>query len=718
MKKYIFLIVLCGFCTHAFCQSSEAFKLDSIRLNNLKKNLSTLKDSARVDLLNSIAIKSIFNAAGSPRVRIDTCLYYASIAYKEAVKLNYKSGRALALLLLNGIEAAMNQPGKDEAAKEKNIRAAIRLGEESNDNIVLGYGYYYLPVKNDFDKHVDYSKKAIDYFLKAGDTLHAAEISNWLVGDYEARGEYEEAFDYCKKALDLSKKSGTDFSMNWQQFLVQFSLESMSGLYSAAGDYETAMKYIKENERYGKSNKTDWNNFDAAIADLYCTMSKYDTALVYANRLSIYVPPARFPRGSSIFGQIYLNGTKEYDKAIAEFRRCIDTVRKYFPDSVYSTARYLIYTGQAYDGKKDYIKALQFAKQGLGYAEEKSQRPIMMQGYQALSTIYHNLGNNDSAYVYLQKYVLVKDSIQNKQSLLRMYNSRKEAEDNLKSAELGFLQKDNEIKQQQLRQEGLIKNFLLLFLIVLLLAGFFIFRSLNLKRKNEKLKSGKQHAELQEKATRLEMQALRAQMNPHFIFNCLSSINCFILENNTEKASDYLTRFSRLIRMVLTNSEKPLITLEEELKMLGLYLDMERLRFENSFDYNITYTNDVDAASVLVPPLLLQPFCENAIWHGLRHKDDQGHLNIAILKEKEFLTCIITDDGVGRTKAAELNTLSAKKEKSMGLKITTERLSLFNHEKALNSFYEMTDVIDESGAVTGTKVSIKIRHRNLMEAVA
>ena len=213
------------------------------------------------------------------------------------------------------------------------------------------------------------------------------------------------------------------------------------------------------------------------------------------------------------------------------------------------------------------------------------------------------------------------------------------------------------------------------------------------------------------------MQALRAQMNPHFIFNCLSSINCFILENETEKASDYLTRFSRLIRMVLTNSEKSLITLDGELKMLRLYLDMERLRFQNSFEYNITYTNDVDAESVLVPPLLLQPFCENAIWHGLMQKDGEGHLNITIMKQNEFLTCVITDDGIGRAKAAEFIG-TVKKEKSMGLKITTERLSLFNHEKEVHASYEIEDILDENGDAAGTKVSIKIRHTNLMEAVA
>ena len=145
---------------------------------------------------------------------------------------------------------------------------------------------------------------------------------------------------------------------------------------------------------------------------------------------------------------------------------------------------------------------------------------------------------------------------------------------------------------------------------------------------------------------------------------------------------------------------------------------MERLRFENSFDYHISYTNDVEADSVLVPPLLLQPFCENAIWHGLMNKEGQGHLTITIMKENEFLNCVITDDGIGRAKAGELNSGSAKKEKSMGLKITTERLSLFNQDKEVHTFYEMDDVIDENGVVAGTKASVKIRHKNLMEAVA
>src|SRR6185295_18165004 len=153
----------------------------------------------------------------------------------------------------------------------------------------------------------------------------------------------------------------------------------------------------------------------------------------------------------------------------------------------------------------------------------------------------------------------------------------------------------------------------------ILFIAFVLFRNISLKRKNEKhqrelaenelqigkLENEKTKTELLQQATELEMQALRSQMNPHFIFNCLSSINRFILKNESEAASDYLTKFSRLIRMVLLNSKQTFISLQDELEMLRLYLDLERLRFTNLFDYSISFRNHFDIASIFIPPLLL-----------------------------------------------------------------------------------------------------------------
>ncbi len=686
------------------------------------KTVNVLKDSAKVDMLNSIAARTTYILSHETRLAIG--YKYATEALQEAKRLNYKAGIARALLTLSATSfyPSMNMPG-DTALKNGYFQKAFDIAQEINNHELLGWCYYGMSgmpsyTKNNTCTIIAYYNKAIDNFLKAKDTLFAAEATLELGYTYGAMGDYEHAFDYARKSYDLAKKSGTDFSLGWKQYNVQAALADLAGLYTTAGDYETAMNYILENERYGKENKSGWENFDRDKANLYCSMGRYDSAMAIAKRMDDFVPVGLFPGKSALLGEIYLNGTKEYDKAIKEFTRVRDTVVLHMRDTIYSTAAWLIKIGQAYDGKKNYNTALEYAGKGIVLLEVKNNRPEMMRGYQVLSTIYHHLGNNDSAYEYLLKHNTIKDSIQTNQFLLRIYNAKKDAEDENKKAELGLLMKDNKIKQQQLKEEAMVKNYLFILLVVLVIAGIFIFRNLTLKRKNDQLTNGKQQAELQERAIRLEMQALRAQMNPHFIFNCLSSINCFILENETEKASDYLTRFSRLIRMVLTNSEKSLITLDEELKMLKLYLDMERLRFENSFDYNITYTNDVEAETVLVPPLLLQPFCENAIWHGLMNKEGKGHLTITIMKENEFLSCIIMDDGIGRTRAGALNNGSAKKEKSMGLKITTERLSLFNQDKEGHTFYEIDDVTDENGCVTGTKVTVRIRHKNLMEAVA
>jgi hypothetical protein len=730
MKQLLFIAILSGCSFQAFDQLNESLLIDSINLDSLKRTLPALKDSARVDIFNEIALRTGYISNIN---RKDSVNYYRSIAYDEAQRIGYKSGIAMGLIFLAGNDAYMNRPLQAEDTKTKSIRKAIQMAEEDNNNEVLGHGYFTLgdmpSIRNDFEKHTGYYKKSVDCFLKAGDTLLAAEIVNWLVQDYAERGEYEQAFDYGKLAVDLSKKARTkNISLSWQEFLVQFSLSSMYDLSTTAADYEGAMKVLQEMDLFGKLHKGSEWDITGFTADLYCKMGKYDSALFYMNRwISYYektnASAATFGKGHSaiiwrILGQIYLDSTKEYDKAISIFKNWSDTLMKYAPGNNIATTDFFISIGQAYDGKKEYPRALQYAKKGLVQANENNQRPVMMKAYKTLSDIYHHMNSNDSAYEYLQKYNIIKDSIQTRQFLLRIYNSNKAVKDEKNFAQLGFLIKDNKIKQQQLQEEATIKKFLFALLLALVAAGIFVYLNLTLKRKNDKLRNSRQQAELNERAIRLEMQALRSQMNPHFIFNCLSSINCFILENQTELASDYLTRFSRLIRMVLTNSEKPLITLEEELKMLRLYLDMERLRFQNSFDYDITYTNDTGVESVLVPPLLLQPFCENAIWHGLMHKEGQGHLHITIKKDNAYLNCEIFDDGIGRQKSSELYSSTARKEKSMGLKITTERLSLFNGYKEVDSWFEMDDILNDNGIVEGTKVTIKIRQKDRMEALA
>lgn len=212
-----------------------------------------------------------------------------------------------------------------------------------------------------------------------------------------------------------------------------------------------------------------------------------------------------------------------------------------------------------------------------------------------------------------------------------------------------------------------------------------------------------QKAAFSKKLSEMEMQALRAQMNPHFIFNCLNSINTFILKNQPDAASDYLAKFSRLIRLILQNSNSATITLQNELDALQLYLDMESLRFRNKFTFQIRVGPEVEPEDIDIPPLLIQPYVENAIWHGLLHKESTGHLGIDLQVEKDKLVCVIEDDGVGRRRAAELKSKSATKSKSLGMQITAHRMELMKELYGKQTTVEIVDLVADSGEACGTR---------------
>lgn len=225
-------------------------------------------------------------------------------------------------------------------------------------------------------------------------------------------------------------------------------------------------------------------------------------------------------------------------------------------------------------------------------------------------------------------------------------------------------------------------------------------------RHEEQLKT-----EFNKKLAEIEMTALRAQMNPHFLFNCLNSINRFIVRSDPETASNYLTKFSRLIRMILQNSKSPTISLKSELEALTLYIEMEEMRFENRFDYDIHVADTVEADFIEVPPLLIQPYVENAIWHGLMHKETRGRLTVEVTREGEWLRCVVEDNGIGRRRAQELKSKSATRDKSMGMKITTDRLSLYQSKTRV----EVIDLMDNNGMAAGTRVVLEFPYSMEMQ---
>jgi sensor histidine kinase YesM len=214
----------------------------------------------------------------------------------------------------------------------------------------------------------------------------------------------------------------------------------------------------------------------------------------------------------------------------------------------------------------------------------------------------------------------------------------------------------------------------------------------------------------QKKIAETEMTALRAQMNPHFIFNCLNSIKLYTLENDSQTASEYLTKFSQLIRLVLENSRSEKISLQKEIETLMLYIDLEAMRFKEKVKYKINLDPEIDSNYIEIPPLLIQPYVENAIWHGLMHKPEGGNVIINIAQPTEYMIVIeIIDDGVGREKALEYKSKTATRQKSFGMKMTSERLEAINHIYQNKTNVKIIDLKDENNVGIGTKVIIEIQ---------
>lgn len=209
--------------------------------------------------------------------------------------------------------------------------------------------------------------------------------------------------------------------------------------------------------------------------------------------------------------------------------------------------------------------------------------------------------------------------------------------------------------------------------------------------------------------TELELRTLQLQMNPHFVFNALNAVQSFILTRDSISANNYLSKFANLIRLFLDSSRSKYIVLSEEIKLLSLYVEMEMLRFENKFDFHLTVAPDVNRFTD-VPTMILQPFIENAINHGLRYKTTKGNLYINFYNQGKYLVCKIEDDGVGRERAKQIQSKSSKGYKSQGLKITEERLRTFNMIANSDIRFSITDriqALDNKEADVGTLIEIK-----------
>jgi tetratricopeptide (TPR) repeat protein len=548
------------------------------------------------------------------------------------------------------------------------------------------------------------------FALQNDNELKMVDALSWIFVVYRQSGDYEKSFEYARKAYDLALKTKNRIS-------IANTLYGMAQLHLLIEDYPRALNYFRQvhqmDDQDTRSERVRTDNdiwFKMEFTEVFSHLNEFDSAWHYYN---LYKPE----KHKAVYFRIYWISTgechylqKNYDQALRNFQLGLADHQKLNDRN--EVMRALLDIGKTYVALNNDTAALGYGREGLNIALQARAKQYIRDGYQILSTVYDRLHRPDSANFYFRQYIVLKEEVLNDQTKAKFaaYNY---------DQTIALIQKEKEIQEAKLQRELFMKRFLIGGIILLVLSGFIILRAVTLHRKNErlrleheitiqKLSSEKAKSELQQQTIELEMRALRAQMNPHFIFNSLNSINRFILQNNRKKASEYLTKFSKLIRLILQNSQTSMISLENELESLQLYLELEALRFDNHFDYAITLENDLDISSIKVPPLIIQPYVENAIWHGLMHKEEKGLLQIELFMLDEMLACKITDNGIGRMKSAALKSKPASTHKSMGMQITATRIEMLQRENKSNASIKITDLMLPDGTAGGTEVLLTI----------
>ena len=347
-------------------------------------------------------------------------------------------------------------------------------------------------------------------------------------------------------------------------------------------------------------------------------------------------------------------------------------------------------------------EAIPYLQENIDLAKEVGEVQGTGETYKALSEAYIQLGNVEQAknsfktYVKVQEDLLAKKekelnekalenaSFADKENQIALLIKDKE----LDEERIQLLEEKRELDQAQVEQQRTI-TYVLSFVLLLVFAGLiFFYRSYRQKQIANKL---------------LSIRSLRSQMNPHFIFNSLNSVNSFISKSDERSANKYLSEFARLMRSVLEHSKHDFVLLSDELEVLDRYLRLEHLRFESQFDYELTIDASIESNQLLIPPMLVQPYVENAIWHGLRYKQGKGLLQLSVLDEDQRVRIVLEDDGIGREESKRLKTQHQKQGKSTGIKNTTSRLELLNEVHQINISCTISDLNDDG---SGTRVEL------------
>lgn len=434
----------------------------------------------------------------------------------------------------------------------------------------------------------------------------------------------------------------------------------------------------------------------------YVELNNSDSALIYLNKALAIKDEIKDSASMAMIynnlGDAYIK-KGNYDKASNNIQIALELSKKYFDDYneviAYSSLGKMFLTSNN-------TKALRYYNLAIAGALKYGINDVIIESYEELYKHFKKKHKYNKALEYYEKYMTLSDSIHGAESLLKIEDIETKYEVDKKDQEIELLQKEQEIKDilHQSKQEK-SKSQLTMLMLALGLISLTAITIIIWYRNKQQVKINK----LEKRSLKVETQMLRSQMNPHFIFNSLNSIQSFISERDTIDAERYLSKFAKLMRLILDNSRQSYILLEDEINTLNLYLELEQLRFDKRFDFEINI-NNIDDEFTLVPPMLAQPYVENAILHGLASKTG-GLITIDYKQIGNKIICSIDDNGIGRKESEKLKKNQIHKKSSLGIKVTQERIDLLSEERKLDLKIEITDKYDNEEAL-GTKVIIEM----------
>ena len=600
--------------------------------------------------------------------------------------------------------------------------------------------------KKDIEKSIDFITKSIAQLGKGANKKELASSLTTLGEVYQYYKQYDLAITNLEDALEANKSTkttlllGTVYLLNHDyenarkvltplvkvKNMVPFQqvqlYENLGDTYKGLGQINKAVAYYEQGLVVANKNQITpkMTDLNSKIADSYANADRgVEAEGFYGNSLKLaeHEAPQRAIQEKEKVADFY-NKKNRYNEEIEMRKRSLDQLKNLPTPVVENKFSYVVGAdsitsqrinykiGNAYIAQDKYEQAIPYLEKSIVEAGVDDDLIVQKDATRKLSEVYRYKGDYSKALETLKDYVALVDTlyIRKEQEISRAARFGREL--STKQSRISGLEQERELSQskydlalteQELVQENSKRQqwviYSLIFgLVLMALTTFFFYRS----NQQQKLANNL-----------LALKSLRSQMNPHFIFNALNSVNNYISKNDERNANRFLSEFSTLMRAVLENSEEDFIPLSKELELLELYVKLEHSRFPDKFDYKIDIEKHIDISSFEIPPMLLQPYIENAIWHGLRYKEEKGFLNIDLRqKDKKTIVVTITDNGVGRTKSAEFKTLNQKKQKSKGMGNIRKRIAI------LNEMYKdkvVVHILDLEQDGTGTKVVFTLK---------